>query len=114
MTYTIAEIAAATGLTAVGDTSLRIARPTGPENAAAGDLVLAMSPDYEAVLRNSPARAAVLWEGADWQAQGNGTDGSGSPPPKVIPEGQPFSAASLSKGDLEAIKRQVKGSGSGG
>jgi UDP-3-O-[3-hydroxymyristoyl] glucosamine N-acyltransferase len=70
MTYTIAEIAAATGLTAVGDTSLRISRPAEPESAAAGDLALAMSADYEPALRNSPARAAVLWEGADWQALG--------------------------------------------
>ena len=70
MTYTIAEIADATGLTAVGDISLRISRPAEPESAAAGDLALALSPHYEAALRISCARAAVLWEGADWQALG--------------------------------------------
>ena len=70
MTYTIAEIAHATGLTAVGDTALRIARPAEPARAGAGDLALAMSPSYETALRASPARAAVLWEGADWQALG--------------------------------------------
>ena len=70
MKYTIAEIAHATGLAAFGDTSLQIARPTDPATAGAGDLALAMSPDYEAALRASPARAAVLWEGADWQALG--------------------------------------------
>ncbi|MCH8038419.1 MAG: UDP-3-O-(3-hydroxymyristoyl)glucosamine N-acyltransferase, partial [Proteobacteria bacterium] len=70
MTHTIAEIALATGLTAVGDTALRIARPAEPARAGAGDLALAMSPSYETALRASPARAAVLWEGADWQALG--------------------------------------------
>jgi UDP-3-O-[3-hydroxymyristoyl] glucosamine N-acyltransferase len=70
MSHSIAEIARATGLTAVGDTSLRIARPAEPASAGAGDLALAMSPDHEAALRASPARAAVLWPGADWQALG--------------------------------------------
>ena len=70
MNHTIAEIAHATGLTAVGDTSLRIARPAEPASAGADDLALAMSPDYEAALRDSPARAAVLWDGADWRALG--------------------------------------------
>ena len=69
-THTVAEIAQATGLTAVGDTSLQIARPSEPADAGANDLALAMSPNYEAALRASPARAAVLWEGADWQALG--------------------------------------------
>jgi UDP-3-O-[3-hydroxymyristoyl] glucosamine N-acyltransferase len=69
-TYTIAEIAHATGLEAFGDTSLQITRPAEPADADATDLALAMSPDYEAALRASPARAAVLWEGADWQALG--------------------------------------------
>jgi UDP-3-O-[3-hydroxymyristoyl] glucosamine N-acyltransferase len=70
MTHTVAEIALATGLTAVGDTTLRIVRPADPTDAGADDLALAMSPDYEAALRGSPARAAVLWDGADWQALG--------------------------------------------
>jgi UDP-3-O-[3-hydroxymyristoyl] glucosamine N-acyltransferase len=70
MSHTIAEIAAATGLAAVGDTTLRIARPAEPASAGAGDLALAMSPSYEKALRGSPARAAVLWQGADWQALG--------------------------------------------
>ena len=70
MSLTIAEIANATGLTAFGDTSLKINRPADPASAGTDDLALAMSPDYEAALRNSPARAAVLWEGADWRALG--------------------------------------------
>jgi UDP-3-O-[3-hydroxymyristoyl] glucosamine N-acyltransferase len=68
MSHTIAEIAHATGLTAVGDTSLQITRPAEPGLAGAGDLALAMSAEYEAALSTSPARAAILREGADWQA----------------------------------------------
>ncbi|HSF96360.1 MAG TPA: UDP-3-O-(3-hydroxymyristoyl)glucosamine N-acyltransferase [Thermohalobaculum sp.] len=70
MTYSIAEIARATGLDAAGDLSLAVSRPAEPGSAAQGDLALAMSPDYEAALRASKARAAVLWPGADWQALG--------------------------------------------
>jgi len=70
MSHTIAEIAYATGLTAVGDTSLRVARPAEPKFASAGDLALAMSAEYEAVLTGSRARAAILRDGADWQALG--------------------------------------------
>lgn len=69
-THTVAEIAQATGLLAVGDTSLKITRPAAPADAGADDLALAMSPKHEAALRACPARAAVLWEGADWQALG--------------------------------------------
>lgn len=70
MSHTIAEIANATGLTAFGDTSLRINFPADPAHAGADDLALAMSPDYEPALRNCPARAAVLWQGADWKSLG--------------------------------------------
>jgi len=70
MSYSIAEIAAATGLDAVGDLSLRVARPSAPDDATPGDLALAMTPRYEQALRASTARAAVLWPGADWQALG--------------------------------------------
>ncbi len=70
MSFTIAEIARATGLTAVGDTSLRVARPAEPKFAGASDLALAMSVEYEEALPGSPARAAILRDGADWQALG--------------------------------------------
>lgn len=70
MPFSIAEIAQATGLTAVGDTTLRIDRPAEPASAGAGDLILAMAPTYESAVKVSPAYAAVLWEGADWRALG--------------------------------------------
>jgi UDP-3-O-[3-hydroxymyristoyl] glucosamine N-acyltransferase len=68
--YSIGEIAQATGLDAAGDLSLRIARPSDPETAGGDDLALAMSPAYEAALRASGARAAVLWPQADWRGMG--------------------------------------------
>jgi UDP-3-O-[3-hydroxymyristoyl] glucosamine N-acyltransferase len=70
MSNSIAEIADATGMAAFGDTSLRVTRPAEPASAGADDLALAMSPCYETALRKCPARAAVLWDGADWQALG--------------------------------------------
>ncbi|MEO1315412.1 MAG: UDP-3-O-(3-hydroxymyristoyl)glucosamine N-acyltransferase [Pseudomonadota bacterium] len=70
MTHSIAEIAAATGLEAAGDLKLSVSRPAEPAAAGAGDLALAMSPKYEAALRASTARAAVVWPDADWQAMG--------------------------------------------
>lgn len=70
MTHSIADIAAATGLEAVGDLSLSVLRPAEPAVASAGDLALAMSPKYEDALRASEARAAVVWPEADWQAMG--------------------------------------------
>ncbi len=68
--YSIAEIAEQLGAEAVGDLSLRIARVQEPQNAQAGDLALAMDPAYGEALQNGGAQAAILWEGADWQALG--------------------------------------------
>ena len=70
MTYSIAEIARATGLEAAGDLSLRVTGPAEPGGASETDLALAMTPDYEGALRASGARAAVLWPGADWRELG--------------------------------------------
>lgn len=70
MSHTIADIAAACGLVAEGDTGLGVVRPAEPGLAGANDLALAMAPKYEGELRASPARAAVLWPGADWRALG--------------------------------------------
>lgn len=70
MTYTVDAIARATGLTLHGDGSLAVRAPAEPGVAREDDLALAMSPDYATALRSSPARAAVVWEGADWQELG--------------------------------------------
>ncbi|MCL5778852.1 UDP-3-O-(3-hydroxymyristoyl)glucosamine N-acyltransferase [Limibaculum sp. FT325] len=70
MYHTIAEIAERAGLDAEGDLTLRVGRPAEPGNADAGDLALAMSPDYATSLPGCRARAAVLWPGADWRGLG--------------------------------------------
>ncbi|WP_118132637.1 UDP-3-O-(3-hydroxymyristoyl)glucosamine N-acyltransferase [Oceanicella sp. SM1341] len=70
MSMSIADLAAALGAEAVGDLSLTVARPAAPGDAAEGDLALAMEPSYEEAARRSPARAALLWPGADWQGMG--------------------------------------------
>jgi UDP-3-O-[3-hydroxymyristoyl] glucosamine N-acyltransferase len=70
MTYTVDAIARATGLTLLGDGSLAVRRPAEPGTAGKDDLALAMSPGYAEALGRSQARAAVVWEGADWQGLG--------------------------------------------
>ena len=70
MSYTIEEIARALGTEARGDVSLTIRRAAEPGTARPDDLALAMAPKYAEDLGNGQARAAMLWEGADWQAMG--------------------------------------------
>ncbi|QBF31863.1 UDP-3-O-(3-hydroxymyristoyl)glucosamine N-acyltransferase [Thalassococcus sp. S3] len=68
--YTIAEIAASLGADAQGDLSLKIEGAAEPALASPTDLALAMSPAYGEKLSDGAARAAILWQGADWQALG--------------------------------------------
>lgn len=70
MGHTIDQIAQALGAKAVGTTSLEVARVAEPAMAGPNDLALAMKPDFAAALPEGEARAAMLWEGADWQALG--------------------------------------------
>lgn len=70
MTFTLAELARATGLEAVGNGALKVTAPAEPAAAGADDLALAMNPGYADALSRSAARSAVVWEGADWQALG--------------------------------------------
>ncbi len=70
MHYTIQQIADALGAESQGDTSLIIERAAEPADAGASDLAMAMSPKYAEALSGGAAQAAVLWEGADWQALG--------------------------------------------
>ncbi|WP_424986664.1 UDP-3-O-(3-hydroxymyristoyl)glucosamine N-acyltransferase [Microbulbifer sp. S227A] len=70
MTFTIQEIAAALGAEAVGDLSYSIRGAAEPADATQDDLALAMSPKYGDALGQGQARAAILWEGADWQELG--------------------------------------------
>lgn len=70
MVLRIGQIAKELGAQAFGDESLLIHGLSEPSAASSRDLALAMSPRYEAALQASPARAAVIWDGADWQALG--------------------------------------------
>jgi UDP-3-O-[3-hydroxymyristoyl] glucosamine N-acyltransferase len=70
MHYTIQQIADALGAESQGDTGLVIERAAEPADAVASDLAMAMSPKYAEALSGGAAQAAVLWEGADWQALG--------------------------------------------
>lgn len=66
----IKDLAAALGLPFEGDGSLVVERPTRPGDAGAADLAVAMTPDYAEAVGASAAGAAILWDGADWQAFG--------------------------------------------
>jgi UDP-3-O-[3-hydroxymyristoyl] glucosamine N-acyltransferase len=70
MGHTIAEIALALGAEAVGETSVVIERAAEPASAGPGDLALAMDPRYADGITKGAAVAALLWQGADWQAMG--------------------------------------------
>lgn len=66
----IAEIAAALGAEAVGDTTIRVTGASEPALARPDQIALAMSPAYAEGLAQGQARAALVWPGADWQAMG--------------------------------------------
>ncbi|MEM9969137.1 MAG: UDP-3-O-(3-hydroxymyristoyl)glucosamine N-acyltransferase [Pseudomonadota bacterium] len=70
MTFTLGQIAQTLGSALVGASDLSIDRAAEPQMAGPRDLALAMSPQYAEALQEGQARAALLWEGADWQAFG--------------------------------------------
>ena len=70
MAYTVKQIAEALGATALGAVDIEITALAEPQNASATDLALATKPAYAEALAQGTARAAMLWEGADWQALG--------------------------------------------
>ncbi|APX11520.1 UDP-3-O-(3-hydroxymyristoyl)glucosamine N-acyltransferase [Tateyamaria omphalii] len=70
MRYTVAEIARALEAEAVGDAGAVVTGLAEPAQAGADDLALASSPKYADTLAAGAAQAALLWEGADWQALG--------------------------------------------
>ncbi len=70
MSYTIEQIADALGLSHAGAADIGISALAEPGDAGPEDLALATRPDYAAALPQGRARAALLWEGADWQALG--------------------------------------------
>ncbi|MCC6863248.1 MAG: UDP-3-O-(3-hydroxymyristoyl)glucosamine N-acyltransferase [Rhodobacteraceae bacterium] len=70
MVHTIREIAESLGADAVGDLELTVTRAAEPKMAGADALALAMDPKYADGLAEGQAVAALLWQGADWQALG--------------------------------------------
>lgn len=70
MGYSINDIARALAAQAFGDTGLVIKGVAEPAEAGATDLALAMKPEYAGQLVAGSARAAIVWDGADWQALG--------------------------------------------
>ena len=70
MTHTVNEIAEALGATLFGDGSIAITGAAEPSMASPSDLALAMDQKYADGLSKGQARAAILWEGADWRALG--------------------------------------------
>lgn len=70
MAYTLEQIATALEAKAFGAVGIEITGASEPALAGPGDLALAMQPKYAEGLQQGQARAAILWEGADWQALG--------------------------------------------
>ncbi|MEH7826890.1 UDP-3-O-(3-hydroxymyristoyl)glucosamine N-acyltransferase [Gemmobacter denitrificans] len=70
MSHTIRDIATALGAEAAGNLDLRVTRAAEPQAAGPDDLALAMDPKYAGGLARGKARAALLWQGADWQDLG--------------------------------------------
>jgi UDP-3-O-[3-hydroxymyristoyl] glucosamine N-acyltransferase len=68
--YTIKQIAEALGAEAAGDLALEITTINEPQSASVGELALAMEESYSQALQKGSAKAAILWEGADWQTLG--------------------------------------------
>ena len=68
--FTIDQIARALGARALGDVDIKVEALAEPGDAGPRDLALATKPEYAAALSGGRARAAMLWDGADWQALG--------------------------------------------
>lgn len=70
MRFTLQEIAAALEAEVFGDALIKVSGASEPASASADDLALAMDPKYADGLSAGKARAAILWDGADWQSMG--------------------------------------------
>ena len=70
MSISIAQIAAALNASAEGNPEIRVIGASEPAQAGRDQIALAMDPKYAEGLAQGKARAAVLWEGADWRAMG--------------------------------------------
>jgi len=70
MEIRLAELAAALEARLEGDGDIVIRGAAEPAGAGPDQLALAMKPEYAEGLAQGAAQAAVLWDGADWQALG--------------------------------------------
>ncbi len=70
MPHRVCDIAAALGARFDGAGDLTVTGAAEPAAAGPFDLAMAMDPRYAEGLAKGRARAAILWEGADWQALG--------------------------------------------
>ncbi len=70
MAYTIEQIAAALGAEALGAVDIEVEGVAEPADAGPRQLALAMKPEYAEAMPQGQARAAMLWDGADWRALG--------------------------------------------
>jgi len=68
--HRLSDIAAALGARLEGDGGLWITGAAEPAMAGPDDLALALRPEYTDGLAQGEARAALLWDGADWRAHG--------------------------------------------
>lgn len=68
--HSLADIANALGATLVGNGDLFVTGAAEPQAAGPDHLALAMKPAYAEGLAQGHARAAILWDGADWRALG--------------------------------------------
>ncbi len=70
MRYTIQDIATALEARVLGDAELAVLGASEPADAGPEHLALAMDPKFADGLKLGKARAAIVWDGADWQAMG--------------------------------------------
>lgn len=70
MAYTIKDIATALGAEALGAVDLLVTGLSEPATALGDQMALAFTPEYAEALAHGQARAALMWEGADWQSYG--------------------------------------------
>lgn len=70
MRFSLATIAAAMDADVVGNPDIEVTGAAEPASAGPDQIALAMSPAYAEGLAEGQARAAVLWDGADWESYG--------------------------------------------
>lgn len=68
--YKIAEIAQSIGADYVGDGEIQVTGLEEPANCSPDQLAVAMKPQFAETLSDGAARAALMWQDANWQSYG--------------------------------------------